>query len=202
MCAAGRCRPAPTARSGTGRGPEGPPRAWACRRLFGYRLCVRLGRAGWCLDPQKGGLPLVTFSLLPDSRHSQWAWRGMISVILLKITGGITQLQSCAEEESGTSGAPGARARAGRCMGSPATDPSPTPTPRPRAELFPGSNCSEQCCLKRADGSPELGGGRCKATSPPASPQLPTPEPGPAGSWPALRPPRGSGPGTAPGRSR
>lgn len=45
-------------------------------------------------------------------------------MILLKITGGITQLQSCAEEGSGTSGAPGARARAGRCMGSPATDPS------------------------------------------------------------------------------
>lgn len=62
----------PTARSGAGRGPKDPgpssvpSQAWACRRLFGYGLCVFPGRAGRRLDAQKRGLPLVTFSLLPD----------------------------------------------------------------------------------------------------------------------------------------
>lgn len=56
-------------RAGARRTPDRPPvpsQAWACHRLFGYQLCMFLGRAGWCLDTQKGGLPLVTFSLLPD----------------------------------------------------------------------------------------------------------------------------------------
>lgn len=50
-------------------------------------------------------------------------------MILLKITGDITQLQSCAEGGSGTSRAPGARARVGGCMDPLTTDGSPTPNP-------------------------------------------------------------------------
>lgn len=59
-----------------------------------------------------------------------------MSMMLLKITGDITQLQSCAERGSGTSRAPGARARVGGCMDSLSADGSPTSTPGPGLSPF------------------------------------------------------------------